>query len=65
MADLLIDTVVEILAEEAQDHVLLEEAQQTELLEVERRAASKARQGLRAARPRRRWAPPRSAGIAL
>lgn len=33
-ADLLIDTVVEILAEEAQDHVLLEEAQQTELLEA-------------------------------
>ncbi len=34
MADLLIDTVVEILAEEAQDHVLLEEVQQTEIIEV-------------------------------
>ncbi len=34
MADLLIDTVVEILAEEAQDQVLLEEVQQTEILEV-------------------------------
>lgn len=33
-ADLLIDTVVEILAEEAQDHVLLEEVPQTEILET-------------------------------